>query len=302
MGVDEMAKKMKLGLHTYTLHLWGLGQNWGIVADPRPKEMNLLQLMDKAVEWGLDGLHITGCDLETKDDARLAEVKAAAASRNLYLEYNCSRDEEFDPRLSDGVEAGIRITEKLGADLTKLSLDIRRPRPLYGSCFHPEVMKQLCDCYDEVIAVLPLLERTGIRLALENHTETFADEILWLIDKIDHPLVGACVDTVNSMGVLENPETAVRKLAPCAFCNHFCDHKLDRDQFGIRFHGVALGDGDIDCFKTYRTIRDLSPTDRITFEIEWDMGGDTLAVARKKEMDACIRSIKYAREVLKIGR
>ena len=45
-----MAKKMKLGLHTYTLHLWGLGQNWGIVADPRPKEMNLFQLMDKAVE------------------------------------------------------------------------------------------------------------------------------------------------------------------------------------------------------------------------------------------------------------
>jgi hypothetical protein len=66
-----MDKKMKLGLHTYTLHLWGLGQNWGVVADPRPKEMNLLQLMDKAVEWGLDGLHITGCDLETKDDTRL---------------------------------------------------------------------------------------------------------------------------------------------------------------------------------------------------------------------------------------
>jgi sugar phosphate isomerase/epimerase len=74
------------------------------------------------------------------------------------------------------------------------------------------------------------------------------------------------------MGVLENPETAVKKLAPYAFCNHFCDHKLDRDQFGIRFHGVALGDGDIDCFKTYQTIRELSPTDRITFEIEWDMG------------------------------
>jgi sugar phosphate isomerase/epimerase len=106
-----MDKKMKLGLHTYTLHLWGLGQNWGIVADPRPKEMNLLQLMDKAVEWGLDGLHITGCDLETKDDTRLEEVKEAAASRNLYLEYNCSRNEEFDPRLTDGVEDGIRIAE-----------------------------------------------------------------------------------------------------------------------------------------------------------------------------------------------
>ncbi len=163
------------------------------------------------------------------------------------------------------------------------------------------VMRQLCDVYDEVMAVLPLLEKTGIKLALENHTETFSDEIIWLIEQINHPLVGACVDTVNSMGVLENPEDAVEKLAPYAFSNHFCDHKLDRDQFGIRFHGVALGDGDIDCFKTYNTIRELSPTDRITFEIEWDMGEDSVEVARQKEMDACIKSIKYARDVLGIG-
>ena len=297
-----MPKKMKLGLHTYTLHLWGLGQNWGIQADPRPKAMTLLQLMDRAVEWGLDGLHITGCDLESKDDQRLAEVKNAAADHGLYLEYNFSLDEEFDPRLTDTIARGIDITEKIGADLAKLSLDIRRPRPLYGSCFHPEVMRQLCDVYDEVIAALPLLEKTGIRLALENHTETFADEILWLINRIDLPLVGACVDTVNAMGVLENPETAVEKLAPVAFSNHFCDHKLDRDQFGIRFHGVALGDGDIDCFKTYKTIRDNSPTDRITFEIEWDIGEDAIEVAREKELDACVRSIKYARDVLGIGR
>lgn len=296
-----MTKKMKLGLHTYTLHLWGLGQNWGIQADPRPKVINLIQLMDLAGEWGLNGLHITGCDLESKDDDRLAEVREAAEGRDLYLEYNYSRDEEFDPRLTDTVEDGIRIAHKIGADLAKLSLDIRRPRPLYGSCFHPEVMRQLCDAYDEIKAALPLLEETGVRLAVENHTETFADEILWLIRQVDHPLVGACLDTVNSMGVLENPEVAVEKLAPFAFCNHFCDHKLTRDQFGIRFHGVALGDGDIDCEKVYKIIREQSPTDRITFEIEWDMGSDSLETAREKEMEACIKSIQYARDVLKIG-
>lgn len=297
-----MAKEMKLGFHTYTLHLWGLGQNWGMFAEPRPKEMNLMQLMDKAVEWGLDGLHITGCDLEAKDDKRLREVRAAAEDHGLYLEYNFSLDEEFDPRLTDTVEDGIHIAETLGAEIGKISLDIRRPRPLYGSCFHPLVMKQLVDIYDQVKKALPAAEKAGVKLALENHTETYADEILWLIDQVSHPLVGACVDTVNSMGVLEDPMTAVKKLAPVAFVNHFCDHKLDRDEFGIRFHGVALGDGDIDCRKVLDLIREVSPTDRITFEIEWDMGEDTLEVARQKEMDACIKSIKYAHEVLGIGK
>lgn len=97
-------RTMKLGLHTYSLHLWGLGQNWGVIAEPRPKELNLLQLMDKAVEWGLDGLHLTGCDLESKDDRRLQAVKEAAEARKLYLEYNFSLNEEFDPRLNDSIE------------------------------------------------------------------------------------------------------------------------------------------------------------------------------------------------------
>jgi len=39
------------------------------------------------VEWGLDGLHITGCDLESKDEKRLKEVRTAAEERGLYLEY-----------------------------------------------------------------------------------------------------------------------------------------------------------------------------------------------------------------------
>jgi 3-oxoisoapionate decarboxylase len=295
-------KKMKLGMHTYTLHLWGFGQNWGIVAEPRPKVFSLFELMDRAVEWGLDGLHITGCDLESKDDRRLQEVREAAAKRGLYLEYNFSLNEEFDPRLTDTIEDGLQIAGKLGADIGKISLDIRRPHPLYGSCFHPAVMRQLADIYDQIIAALPMIEKTGVKLALENHTETYADEILWLIDKVSHPMVGACVDTVNSMAVLESPVDAVEKLAPFAFVNHFCDHRLDRDQFGLRFHGVALGDGDIDCVKVYNMIKRVSPTDRITFEIEWDMGGDSIETARQKEMEACLKSIKYAREVLGIGR
>jgi sugar phosphate isomerase/epimerase len=162
-------------------------------------------------------------------------------------------------------------------------------------------MRQLCDCHDEVTAVLPLLERTGIKLALENHTETFADEDP-MADRQDRPSPGRGLRRYGQFhGRAGKPGNRRQKARPYAFCNHFCDHKLDRDQFGIRFHGVALGDGDIDCFKTYQTIRELSPTDRITFEIEWDMGADALEVAREKEMDACIRSIQYARDVLKIG-
>ena len=295
-------RKMRLGMHSYTLHLWGLGQNWGIHAAPYPKAITLMELMDKAVEWGLDGLHITGADLETKDDKHLAEVAAAAKAHGLYLEYNCSINEEFDTRLNETFESAVTVGSKLNAELVKFSLDIRRERPLYGSCFQSAVMRQLADIHDKIMKALPTIEKYNIPVALENHTETYADEVLWLVKSVNHPLVGVCSDTVNSFGVLEGPEAAVEKLAPYATCIHFCDHKLDRDQYGARFHGVAIGDGDIDVQKVLDLTRAKSPTDKITFEIEWDMGSDSLEVAKKKQMDACVRSIKYLRNVLKVGR
>lgn len=296
-------RQLKLGIHTYTLHLNGLGQNWGFVGDTFEQRINIFQLMDLAVEWGLDGLHVTNVDLVNHEPENLARIKQAAKDHGLYMEFNCSLDEEFDPRLNETFASACQVAEAIGADLVKFSLDIRRPRPLYGSCLCPEVMRQLCDVADQLKAALPEYERTGIRVALENHTETFADEIVWLIDQISHPLVGACVDTINAHSVLESPEYSVERLAPYAFCCHFCDNKLVRDEQGAHFLGVQLGQGDIDCKKVVQTLKDKAPSwfDRIDFEVEYPTAGETLEVAQQKELEFCVESIKFLRNELGLG-
>ena len=288
-------------MHTYTLHLWGFGQTW-FSAD-HEKTFSLIELMDKSVEWGLDGLHITPRDLGRLDDDWLEQVAMEAKKRNLYLELNFARDCECDKLINLTLKEAAHISHKLGADIAKYSMDIRRVGPLYGSCMHPAVMKQMAVIYDEIQESIADYEKYGIYLAVENHTETFADEVLWLVNVADHPLVKICADTINSMGVLEGPEITMEKLAPQAVCTHFCDHKWARDAFGARFHGKALGEGDMDLHKLLNHFRHHSPLmNRINFEIEYDRGSDTLEVAQQKQMDACIRSIQYARDVLKIGR
>ncbi len=294
-------RTMQLGMHTYTLHLWGFGQTW--FSDSHETVFDLMTLMDKAREWGLDGLHITPRDLERLDDAWLEEVGQAAREHGLYLELNFARNCECDSMINLPLKRAAHICHKLGAAIAKYSMDIRRKPPLYGSCMQAPVMRQLADIHDDILDALPEFEKYGVCLAVENHTETFADEVLWLVEAVDHPLVGTCVDTVNSMGVLEGPEVAIKKLAPLAVCCHFCDHKWDRDAYGARFHGMALGEGDMDCRKMLDLLRHESPRlARINFEIEYDQGNDSLEIARRKQMDACLRSIAYCREVLKIGR
>ncbi len=295
-------KQLQLGMHTYTLHLSGLGESWGFEsAHAFEKSINLIQLMDMSVEWGLDGLHITNVDLETLDPDHLAEVKAAAKAHNLYLEYNVSFNAPSDPRVNSTVKNALINANAMGADLVKYSLDIERPHPLYGTCFHPDVMKQLADRYNEFKANIPLMEELGLQIAIENHCDTYADEVIWLIKQLDHPNIGACLDTINSLCVLEGPEVCVEKMAPYVICCHFCDNKLVIDPDGTHSIGVAIGQGDIDCKKILNTLKEKAPLNRITFEVEYEIGEDSLEVARQKEIEACKQSIDYLRNVLKIG-
>ena len=108
------------------------------------------------------------------------------------------------------------------------------------------------------------------------------------------------ISAVNSVMVLEDPMTAIETLAPRSFTNHFCDHRMERDQFGGRFTGVACGDGDIDLQKTLEIFKNKSNMNRINIEVEWDAGDDGPEAARKKEYDAVVKSIKYCRNVLNI--
>ena len=295
-------RQIKLGMHSYTLHLSGLGESWGFQdAHAFEKSIDLFQLMDLAVEWGLDGLHITNVDLESLEPAHLAKVKAAAQAHDLYLEYNVSFNAPCDPRVNSTVKDALLNGKAIGAELVKFSLDIERPRPLYGTCFHPDVMRQLSDRYDEFKANIPLMEELGLTISIENHCDTYADEVIWLIQQLNHPDIGACVDTINSLVVLEGPEACVEKMAPYANCCHFCDNKLVVDPDGTHSIGVAIGQGDIDCVKVLKTLREKAPLDRITFEVEYEIGNDSLEVAREKEIQACKESIDYLRNVLKVG-
>ncbi len=297
-------RPIKLGMHTYTLHFFGFGESWGFGKDYFfPRVMSLMELMDKAVEWELDGLQVTKVDLESTDPSHLAEVRAAAQERGLFLEFNASFQAGSDSRVNCTVEEALRITQAIGGELTKFSLDVIRPRVLYGSCCHPDVMRQLAVRYEQFKEALPLAEELGLRIAIENHTDTFADEVLWLVKKLDHPLVGTCIDTVNSLQVIEGPEDAVEKMLPYAICCHFSDDLMVVDPMGVHDVGVASGQGSIDMPKILKRIKEASPMDRIIFEneIPFLRADEPIEEARKREWQACEESIAYLRNELKVG-
>jgi sugar phosphate isomerase/epimerase len=279
-----------------------MGQNWGGYKLPWEPVWDIFGLMDEAKKLGLDGLHLTAADLGATDQDHLRDVRRAAEKRGLFLEYNFSLDaSEYDDRLTHTMEEGIAIAESIGSDIGKISMDIHRPHPVCSSAFHPKVIPQLENIARKAEAAAPVAQNAGVRLCLENHTEAFSDEVIWIINRVNHPYVGVCVDTNNSLMVGEDPLTAIRKLAPLSFTNHFSDHRIVFDQYGCRITGVATGSGDVPMREAYQVIKAHCNMKRLNIEVEFDPESDGCEEARRREYEAVVESIRFVREELGVG-
>jgi 3-oxoisoapionate decarboxylase len=294
---------MKLGLHTYSLNLHGIGQAWAGFTCPWPRQLSTFQLFDLLVDLDLEGVHLDDGVLEHLDAGFLQEVGAAAREAELYLEYNFSMDRGgFGIGIQHDLNAAIQTAGHLGADIVKVGMELCRPRPVAASRFHPRVIEQMEAVADLLRNVAPLAADHGIRLAVENHCDSFSEEIIWLLDRVDNPVVGACIDTVNGLHVTEDPMAAIERLTPRAFTNHFRDDRIEFQRWGFKLVGTAVGEGDIDMRRAYELFRDRSCMDRINIETELETPLDDMQTALEMELDAIRRSVRYCREVLGVRR
>jgi sugar phosphate isomerase/epimerase len=300
---DNKDIDMLLGLHTYSLYLHGIGQAWAGFELPWERQITTFQLFDLGIELGLDGFHLDDGVLENLDDSFLREVGASAKEKTLFLEYNMSLDlGNFGIGIQHDLGEGLKTAQALGADVVKVSMDIPRPRPRAGSRFHPKVMPYLKETIKQLKTAAPIAQANGIRLALENHCDSFSEEILWVLKEVDHPFVGACIDTMNAWHIAEDPMKAIENLAPVAFTNHFRDDRIEFCRDGFKVSGVAVGDGDIDMEKAYELIKTKSPTNRINIETEMEICLEDRETALGLEIETVKKSIHFCRTILNIGK
>jgi sugar phosphate isomerase/epimerase len=294
-------QRMQLGIHTYSLYHHGIAEDWAGFRLPWPRQMDIWQLMDEAAALGLAGIHLDGKAFDVRDRSHFASVREYASARGLYLEYNFAMPSiYYDAGVQHDIEEGISIAAAIGADVAKLGMNLHRPRPVAASKFHPEVMDQLRQVVSQLKVAAPLAQQAGVKIAVENHTDAFSEEVIWVLDQVDHPFVGACIDTVNALHVTENPLAAIQNLAPRAFTNHFRDAKIIITPDGFTLTGAAVGEGDLDMRRSYEIIKQNPAVNRLNIELDLKCPLDDMQAALRIEREALERSIAYCREILGI--
>ena len=275
---------LKLALFSYSYRM-RFGSH-----DVKPQtKAELPWFLQRAAALGLEGVQLDITHLKSTEPHYLATIRAQAEQLGLYIEYGSTLVEEARTR------AELEVARVLGARLMRT----------YMGFSQFEKTTKVAEETNKAVAVLkgiaPLAQERGIRIALENHCDAKVDELLHVIEMIDSPFVGVCVDLGNFMIHLENPLESVKRLAPHIINTHFKDYDMKMMNWGFKSYGVPLGEGVIDLAGILNVLVEKSGLDRITMEIVSEPQ-ETIEQSLAWEDESVRRSVVYAREVLGIGR
>jgi sugar phosphate isomerase/epimerase len=127
----------------------------------------------------------------------------------------------------------------------------------------------------------------GIRMAVENHIDFTADEMLQLLDAVGSPWLGINFDTGNFLRLLDDPIRGMEKLARYVYATHIKDLKPCRGvpaDAWYFFSSTPVGDGLVDNEKLVRKLAEAGYDGLLAVEIDFlhpDYNGDEdAAVAR----------------------
>ena len=217
---------MRLGISSFTFP-WAIG---GIDND-HPISMTAFELLDKAHDLGADVLQIAdNLPIGHLSNKELSQLKTTADSLGIALEVGTRGI------ATANIVRFLEIATILGSPILRIVIDTKDHEPTMD-----EINSLLAPFADQ-------FRKLNIKLAIENHDRLTCAQFNEIIDQLGGDWVGICLDTVNSLGAVEAPNTVVPALAPRAINVHMKDFEIVRSngQMGFTVQGTALGQGRLD--------------------------------------------------------
>jgi len=113
----------------------------------------------------------------------------------------------------------------------------------------------------------PVMARHKATLAVENHKDFRTDELIDQLKAVASEFIGVCVDTGNSIALLERPSETAGALAPWAASCHLKDMGVEESADGFLLSEVPLGDGFLDLAGIVGALKKARPAIRFSLEM-----------------------------------
>ncbi len=286
---------MKIGIDSYCYHRF-FGE---VYPDQKPpvKNMTMLDFLKRAKELDVDGVSLESCFFPSYDEGWLRELKAQLDDYGFDRVYawghpdGLERGQNLDAY--NDMVASIPRAKAIGAEVMRVtgSSLMFRHEP------HGPQIQALIKMFKDAVKVA---EDLGIKMAVENHIDFTADEILQILEGVNSKNFGLNFDTGNFLRLLDDPVRGMEKLAPYVLATHVKDLMPDKNASPTDwffFAGVPVGKGLIDNYKLAEYLKKAGFTGFLAVEIdhphtEWTELEDEAVAISVKELRKITNSLK----------
>lgn len=158
----------------------------------------------------------------------------------------------------------LRIAKEAGATVFRSAMGGRRYEVFAQ---RPEFEQWKARALRSIQLAEPIARRAGVRIGIENHKDFECWELVEILRKLGSAHIGACIDTGNSLALLEDPAAVVTALAPFAVTTHIKDMAVKAADDGFLLSEVPLGEGFLDLAALVSVIRAANPEVRFHLEM-----------------------------------
>ena len=257
---------MKVGIDSYCYHRF-FGEVYPN-QNPPSKQLTLENFIKRAKELEVDGVSLESCFIPRFDKEYLSEIKEMLDEFNFDRVYawghphgleggkNQAAYDEMIEHIEYANAIGARVMRVVGSS------------PLFYFEDHGPQIEKLSQMFTNAMKVA---DTYSIKLADENHIDYNADEMLELIQNVNHPNFGINFDTGNFVRIQDDPIQGMEKLAQYTFATHIKDLKVNPQATENDWYYLSctpVGDGLVDNQRLAQILRNANYEGFLAMEID----------------------------------
>ena len=284
------SERMGIVVHSYA-------SRWNSKAESTkyPGFKDAVDLMEHCYRIGAGGVQVNVRDWTTDFSKK---VRGTREKLGLYLEGSIAlpKDEDDTPRF----EKEIVAAKEAGATIVRtVCLSGRRYENFKSLSEFKEFAKRSVTSLE---MAEPVVHKHQVRLAVENHKDWRAPELVEILKTIGSEWVGVTLDFGNNIALIEDPMDVVNTLAPFTFTTHVKDMGVREYEDGFLLSEVPLGEGYLDlkqmfdiCRKHRRDVKfnlEMITRDPLKIPCLTDAFWETLPSVKPLEIASTLRTVR----------
>jgi len=256
LKVPAVFKEMPMGV---VVHSYASRWQSKVKTQKYPGFSNAIDLMEHCHKIGAGGVQVGVRDW-TADFAK--KVRDKREKLGLYLEGSIGVPDKSDdvPKF----EQEVINAKEAGAQILRTVTSGGRRYEIFHSAEDVQEFKR------KALASLqlaePVLRKHKVKLAVENHKDWRADELVDALQQLKSEWIGVTLDFGNSISLVEDPMEVIETLVPYIFSTHVKDMGVEEYTDGFLLSEVPLGKGFLNLPKIVALCRQHNPS--VTFNLE----------------------------------